>query len=276
MLEYLEKWLTRRRARRQFSEYAHVIDTFQLVEEGMISFANWKNPLIKPKTISQGEVNFFKQFIKKGSLCIDIGTNIGDTTVPMALAAGNAGTTLGFDPNPYVFKILEINASLNKDKTNIVPLPYAITKVEGEFSYASSEASFGNGGIANEIVEDHGAFQLSSKIKGIRLEDFLRKNYASMLPKLSFIKVDVEGADKEVIVSISNLIREFRPVLIAECFPKSTVQERAELFRIVSELGYDLYYFSDFCENAEVVKVVEAKDMNKWKMFNFYALPNGK
>lgn len=276
MLEFLEKWLTRRRARRQFSEYSHVIDTFQLAEEGMISFANWKNPLIKPKTISQGEVNFFKKFIKKGSLCIDVGTNIGDTTVPMALAAGNTGITLGFDPNPHVFKILEINASLNKEKTNIVPLPYAITKEKGEFNYASSEASFGNGGISNEIVEDHGAFQLSTKIKGIRLEDYLRQHYASMLPKLSFIKVDVEGADKEVIVSISDLIREFHPVIIAECFPKSTIQERADMFRTVSELGYDLYYFSDFHEAAEIVKIEQEKDMNRWKMFNFYALPNGK
>jgi FkbM family methyltransferase len=276
MFEYFEKWLTRRKARRQFSEYSHEIDTFELEDEGSISFANWKNPLIKPKVITQKEVNFFKRFVTKGSLCIDIGTNIGDTTVPMALAAGKNGTTLGFDPNPHVFKILEVNASLNKDKTNIVTLPYAITKEDGEFSYASSEASFGNGGISNEVVEDHGAFQLSTKIKGIALEKFLQTHYAELLPRLSFIKVDVEGADMEVIRSIANLIREFRPVLVAECFPKSTQKERADMYNAVSEMGYVLYYFSDFRDDAEIVKLENPKEMNKWKHFNFYALPVNK
>lgn len=276
MFEYFKKSIARKKARRQFQEYPHVIDTFLLEEEGSVSFANWKNPLVNAKVITQGEINFFKKFIPKGSLCIDIGTNIGDTTVPMALAAGKQGTTLGFDPNPHVFKILEINVSLNKDKTNIIPLPYAITKDEGEFYYSSSEASFGNGGISNEIVEDQGSFQLSTKIKGITLEKYLKANHPTLLPKLSFIKVDVEGADKEVIRSIADLIVEFKPVLVAECFPKSTPKERAELYQIVSDFNYELYYFSDFNENAEIIKIEDAKDMNKWKTFNFYAVPVGK
>lgn len=274
MFEYLKKSLARKKARRQFQEYPHVIDTFSLAEEGEIQFANWVNPLVNPKTISQAEVNFFKKFIPKGSLCIDIGTNIGDTTVPMALAAGKNGTTIGFDPNPHVFKILEVNTSLNTDKTNIIPLPYAITKDEGEFFYSSSEASFGNGGISNEIVEDQGSFQLPQKIKGINLEKYLKTSYAGLLPKLSFIKVDVEGADKEVIRSISDLIRQFKPVLVAECFTKATQEERADLYHIVSSLDYTLYYFSDFDENAEIIKLEGAGDMNKWKTFNFYALPD--
>ena len=274
MFEYFKNSLARKKARRQFQEYPHKTDTFLLAEEGEISFANWKNPLVNPKVITQEEVNFFKKFIPKGSLCIDIGTNIGDTTVPMALATGKTGTTIGFDPNPHVFKILEKNVALNVDKTNIIPLPYAITKEDGEFFYSSSEASFGNGGISNEIVEDQGAFQLPEKIKGINLEKFLKTNYASLLNKLSFIKVDVEGADMEVIRSISELIRQFKPVLVAECFPKATTEERAELYYIVSEFGYTLHYFSDFDENAKIIKIEGPRDMNKWKTFNFYAVPN--
>jgi hypothetical protein len=40
------------------------------------------------------------------------------------------------------------NASLNKDKTNIVPINFAISQTEEEFYYISSEASFCNGGIS--------------------------------------------------------------------------------------------------------------------------------
>jgi FkbM family methyltransferase len=270
--ELIAKKVAKKKARRHTQEYGHVINTFKLRDTGEIKFANWANPLIKPKTITQEEVNFFKRFIPEGSLCIDIGTNIGDTTVPMALAAGKKGTTLGFDPNPFVYKILEENVKLNRDRTNIVPYPFAITKVEGEFTYASSEASFGNGGIPNEVVKDQGAFQLAQKIKGIVLEDFLAQKYADLLPSLSFIKVDVEGADREVIQSIGGLLKKYKPVLAAECFTKSTPAERAELYNAVAGLGYDLFYFSDFDERAEVVPLVSERDMNKWKTFNFYAI----
>ncbi|MBB5285154.1 FkbM family methyltransferase [Rhabdobacter roseus] len=268
----IENKIAKKKARRYTQEYGHVLSTFNLDEEGEIVFANWANPLIDPKEITQQEVNFFKKFIPKGSLCIDIGTHIGDTTVPMALAAGKTGTTLGFDPNPYVYKILQENVKLNTDKTNIITYPFAITNVEGEFSYASSEASFGNGGISNEVVTEHGNYQLTKKVKGIVLEDFLLKNYAAELPTISFIKVDVEGADREVIRSLEGLLKKYKPALVAECFTKSTPAERAELFDTVSGLGYALYYFSDFTDQAEIVPITSAKDMTKWKTFNFYAI----
>ena len=277
MLDYLKnliaKKVAKKKARRHTQEYGHTIDTFHLAEEGEIQFANWNNPLIRPKQITQQEVDFFKKFIPKGSLCIDIGTNIGDTTVPMALAAGKTGITLGFDPNPLVYKILEANVALNPDKTNIVPYPFAITKEAGEFNYASSEASFGNGGIANEVVANQGSFQLPQKVKGIVLEELLEREYAELLPRLSFIKIDVEGADREVIESIGALVKKYRPALAAECFTKSTPAERAELYDTVADLGYKLYYFADFDAQAETVPILSAKDMTRWKTFNFYALP---
>ena len=192
----------------------------------------------------------------------------------MALAAGKSGTTLGFDPNPHVFKILQQNAQLNTDKTNIIPLPFAITKEDGEFTYSSSEASFGNGGIVNEVVTNQGAFQLPQKVQGINLENYLETNYPQLLLQLSFIKVDVEGADMEVIRSIAGLIQRYKPVLVAECFTRSSEQERAEMYQLVAGLGYALYYFADFDSSTEVIRLKSPNDMNRWKTFNFYAIAN--
>ena len=107
MFNFLKQSLARKRARRITNEYSYNIETFHLQDEGDIQFANWLNPLVKNKIITQSEINFYKRFIKPGDMAIDIGTNIGDTTVPMALAAGKSGLTLGFDPNPFVYKILE-------------------------------------------------------------------------------------------------------------------------------------------------------------------------
>lgn len=274
ILEYLKKTFRKKIARRITREYATKTDVFNLSQEGRVEFTNWDNPLVRPFEIKQGMVDFFKQFIHPGDLAIDIGANIGDTTVPMALAAGPEGITLGFDPNPFVYKILRQNALLNRDKTNIQTHPYAITVKEEEFYFISSEASFANGGISKTRESIHGKFIQPGKIKGVNLKKFLEQQYPDQLKKLSFIKIDTEGYDKEIIRSISDLIDACQPVLIAEVFKKSSPQDKGELFDLIHDHHYDLYFFEDFDIRAKVAPVKTRQELSNFKKtINVYALP---
>jgi len=272
MFKYFRDSFARKKARRTTAKYPARIDVYNLENDGRIEFANWENPLTQPFVITQPMINFFKKFIPKGSFTIDIGANIGDTTVPMAIAAGKEGLTLAFDPNPYVFDILKVNSNLNKEKTNIVPLNYAITKEEGDFFYNSSEASFANGGISETENNFHGKYVLQEKIRGINLEAFLNGNYKEWLSKISLIKVDVEGYDLEVLRSIEDLIDRFNPIVIAECFIKATTQYKMDMFDFFSAKGYDIFYFHDFDEHTQIHKIEVSEEMNKNENFNFYAI----
>ena len=273
-LSYFKESLRRRKARRFTQEYPAKIYSFDLKDEGKVDFANWDNPLISPLLINQEMIDFFKKFIKKGDLVIDIGANIGDTTVLMALAAGSSGITLGFEPNPFVYKILEKNASLNKEKQNIVPLPYAITIKEEEFYYISSEASFANGGISPTKNSIHGKFIFPDKIKGINLQVLLEQEYKDKLKNLSFIKIDTEGYDKEIIKSISDLIDKYKPAIVAESFKYSTPEEKVELYNVINQHEYEIFYFEDFNINARIIKLEKSKDITNWeKTINIYAVP---
>ncbi|HEX8331051.1 MAG TPA: FkbM family methyltransferase [Segetibacter sp.] len=274
MLEYLKASLRRKIARRITKEYPPKVDKFHLKDIGVVEFANWDNPLTGTLQICSDSIAFFKQFIKEGDLAIDIGANIGDTTVPIALAAGASGLTLGFDPNPYVFKILQKNASLNKDKTNIEPIPYAISEREKEFYFISSEASFSNGGISKTKESKHGKFIYPHKIKGVNLKNFLEENYNDWLAKFSFIKIDAEGYDKKILKSIKDLITVYKPTIIAESFGGSSDAEKIELYEVIEQLGYDVHYFEDFNINAKVQKLIDTKDITKYKQtINIYATP---
>ena len=273
LLKYLKATFARKKARRFFSEYPIEVSSFNLTNEGKVEFGNWKNPLTSPVVITQQQVNFFKRFIPKGSLAIDIGGNIGDTTVPMGLAAGKEGVVLGFDPNPHVFKVLEANSALNKDKTNIIPLPFAITEEDGEFYYGSSEASYSNGGISADNDKHHGSFTLPNKVKGINLQQYLNAHYPQQLNKLSFIKIDTEGYDKEIVKSIAGLIEQYKPALVCECFTKLTKEERNELYDVIANKGYDLFYFEDFDDTAITEPIPTRDGMMKWQHFNLYATP---
>lgn len=271
MFNFFRNKIRKKKARRVTEEYPHRIDEFHLEEEGTIQFANWLNPLTKMKKITQSEINFYKKFIHKGDLVIDIGTNIGDTTVPMALAAGAEGLTLGFDPNPYVYRIFEVNAGLNPGKVNIVPYPLAITEKESEFYYRSSEASFANGGIKETDEDFHGKFSLGFKIKGVRLVDILEK-HAPYKQKLSFIKVDAEGLDATILKSISSVVREYKPVIVAECFTRLSAADRYDLFDTVALPGYKVFKFDDFEDDTSITQINSRDEMTKWKTFNVVAV----
>jgi FkbM family methyltransferase len=274
MFNYLKSSFRRKIARRFTKEYPPKVDSFDITGIGTLEFANWDNPLVTPVQIDSNMITFFQKFIKEGDLVIDIGANIGDTTVPMAVAAGASGLTLGFDPNPYVFKILQKNASLNKDKTNIEPVPYAISVREEEFYFISSEASFSNGGIAPTKDSKHGKFIYPDKIKGVNLKEFLEKNYKERLSKFTFIKIDTEGYDKEIVKSIRDLITAYKPTIIAESFGKATNADKEELYEVIEQLGYDIYYFEDFNIEATVQKLNHKNDMIGYKQtINIYATP---
>ena len=272
LLKYIREKLARRKARRVFQEYPYEVHHFQLEKEGMVQFANWKNPLMKDFVLTQQHVDSFRRFISAGSFAIDIGTNIGDTTVPMGIAAGKEGLVLGFEPNPHILKIVEANAGLNKDKTNIEVHPYAIAEKDAAFYYASSEASLSNGGISEKPNSIHGSYTLPDKIKAVNLEKFLEEKYAQWLPKLSFIKIDTEGYDMEIIQSIQSLLGKYKPVVEAECFSKLTVQQRNDLYDCIVQQGYEIFYFDDL-GNTGSEKKLSKPDMQKWKHFNFYAVP---
>lgn len=255
--DYIKASLARKKARRVFQDFGYRVDRFQLKEDGQVDYANWLNPLVAPKTITQQEISFFKKLIKKGGLVIDIGANTGDLTVPMAIAAGKEGMVLALDPNTQVFAILAANATLNKDKANIVPLQFAATPTDGEFFFASSEASFSNGGLVNDANDDvHGKFKLQQKVKGVHLEGYLEKHYPEWLPAISLIKVDTEGNDLDVLKTLNGIISKYKPTIIAEVFPTLTREQREEMFIFLNEHGYKVYDVSHMDLTNEVKQVL--------------------
>lgn len=250
MLHYLRNSLRRKRARWITMEYPARVDVFDIPELGRVEFANWENPLARPVPLNPETIAFFRRFISPGDFVIDIGANIGDTTVPMGLAAGRKGLTLGFDPNPYVFKILERNASLNPDRTNIVPLPYAISSREEELFFVSSEASFSNGGVSRTRESEHGRFVHPEKVRAVELGKLLERDFPEWLPKLTFIKVDAEGHDAIILESIAELIDVHRPTVVAEVFGGDGREGKERLFRSLQRPGYELYFVGHFDSRA--------------------------
>jgi FkbM family methyltransferase len=266
---------TKRRKASGLKEFGAEIREFQLPHYGTIQYAQWLNPAESPKILTEDKIKFFQKFVKSGDFAIDIGAHTGDTTLPLALAVGKEGTVLALEPNPIIFKILEKNAQLNPGKVNIMPLCAAAAKYDGEFFYNSSENSFNNGGISEASKSPHGKFALPNKIKGINLGKYLTGELSRLINKLSFIKIDTEGYDYEIILSLLEIIEKYKPVVVAECFKKLSKSNRYRLYDILAEKGYSIYYMSNFNASEKFIHI-EKKDMTAWRSFDFCGLPKEK
>jgi len=188
----------------------------------------------------------------------------------LGLAAGPTGGVLALEPNPILFKILSVNAGLNKDKLNIYPIPYAATEQDGTFFYNSSEATFNNGGISATRSKFHGSYELEEKIEGVNLENLLRTKYADRLKDLTCIKVDTEGFDVQILGTLVGVIEEFKPTVIFEVFKLLKKEERYELHDLFADRGYELFQFDDF-DISKPIKKISRENMTNWRHFEVYA-----
>lgn len=258
------------RPKKAFKEYEFRVVEFDLPQDGKVKYAQWQHPGEHGNVMRQEQINFYRNYVKKGDFVIDIGANEGDTSVPMGIAAGREGLTLALEPNPHCFKVLDENARLNPTITNIVPLMFAATSHDGEFTFGSGDPSYGNGGIVGFTHNQSRNVRYQLKVTGKNLENYLRKNYADKLPKLSLIKMDAEGYDKEILKTITGIVREFKPVLITECFGPSTVEEKKELYSLLTGLQYDVYIIPDHMGSAPPKK---ADHFGGKDTFDVLALP---
>ncbi|NOS55695.1 MAG: FkbM family methyltransferase, partial [Cyclobacteriaceae bacterium] len=144
------------------------------------------------------------------------------------------------------YKVLEANAKLNKEKTNIIPLNFAATAEDGEFTFGSGDPSYGNGGIVGFTHNEKRNVRYTFQVTGKNLEKFILTNYSEFLPRLTFIKIDTEGYDKEIIKTMPAIINKYRPYLVAECFGPALKKEKLELFDLLVEMKYRLYKIDDF------------------------------
>jgi FkbM family methyltransferase len=285
LFEYFKASFSRKMARRFFKKYGYRIDLFDLGKEGVVEFANWRNPLIEPYALTKREIDFFKELIPSGSFAIDIGAHIGSLTVPMGLAAGHEGLVLALEPNPQVYEGLLLNSTLNAGKYNIIPLSCGAADTEGEFYYASSEASMSNGGLVfGEADNTLGKHKLKETVKTIRLSKYLIEHFQERLQKLSFIKIDAEGFDLMILKDLTSILKQCYPVVIVEVFfskNRSLSEEECyEIFTILNTLGYNLYNVENFEVSAAVeelkkVPLIYKEAMPMGYTYNILAIPPG-
>ena len=248
--------------------YGYEIEEHDLGDKGVIRYARWQHP----KSYPMESVDSYQDILNEGDFCIDIGAQVGDTSLPMGVAVGVSGCVLALEPNPFVYHVLEKNARTNAHLANIKPLFAAAADKNGFLEFNYSDAGFCNGGGHEGISKLKHGHTFSQTVYCIDLEKELQEDFGDLLPKLKYIKVDAEGNDLYILRSLYSTIKQFRPIIKAEVFKGTSLDYRLKLLSFMEELNYSVHKAEENPIRAGVL--LTKNNLTEWQHYDVLCLPN--
>lgn len=169
------------------------------------------------------------KFIKPGMVILDIGVNKGYYTLLFSKLVSNKGTVFSFEPDPENFMWAKKSIAKNK-RNNIRLLQTAISKKDGKLYLYKGDTSG-----SSSLIYNQGLGEI--KVKSRKLDTIVRDNNIS---NIDVIKIDVEGAELDVLTGAVKTLKKYKPKLIIDIHSIN----RKKLFDILNKLDYKIFDYS--------------------------------
>ncbi|SRX52629.1 FkbM family methyltransferase [Aequorivita sp. CIP111184] len=208
----------------------------------------------------QWMVDLLKVLLKiKGEKFVDVGVNVGQTLLKLR-SVDNDVKYLGFEPNPtcifYVNKLIKANSI---KITSLYPVGISSNTELGELNFFYESETDGSASILNNFNHTK-----VNRKEYIPLFDVQTLKANINFDGMSILKIDVEGAELEVINSFKDEILKSSPFIITEILPvydKLENPERYDRQNKLQELLMSLEYtmFRIIKNNKDLTGIKELK-----------------
>lgn len=172
-----------------------IFDVFLIEIGDLVLPSIWKDYV----RIDEGAYEDGMVSIEKEDVVIDCGANVG---LFSAIAAWKGAKVYAFEPVRKTFEYLKIQAEIYPE--NIFPLRMALFDYCGIGEIYLEKDSFAKSSL-HEVSSEQ-----SEIIEYITLDKFVEENNIS---KVDFIKADIEGAEREMLLGARNVLARFAPKL---------------------------------------------------------------
>lgn len=170
----------------------------------------------------------FRARIGKGAVVFDIGANVGFFTLLASKIAGPGGAVYSFEPLPRNVDYLRRHVAANH-AANVLVLPVAVSARSGTARLGlASNPSMGRLADAGEVE--------------VRCESLDELVGSGGLPLPDFVKIDVEGAELDVLHGGAALLQRHRPAMLLSTHGARMHEQCCALLR---EWGYALTVVRD-------------------------------
>jgi FkbM family methyltransferase len=182
------------------------------------------------------ELRMIKRFLKKDSVVLDIGANVGWYAVNLSKSVPQ-GEIIAFEPIPKTYGYLVKNITLN-GLSNIKTYNIGLAEKAGYFNFFYNRKYTGAASLMN-IINQPDVVLVKCRVE--KLDDFFKK---LKIEKVDFIKCDVEGAEKFVIEGGLGVIKKNNPVIFMELLRKWSAKfgyHPNSIIDTLKNLGYGCY-----------------------------------
>jgi FkbM family methyltransferase len=170
--------------------------------------------------------------LKPGDTFLDIGANIGMTTLHAARRVGRAGKVISFEPQPACCKKIRRNLHIN-DIEHVELHAVGLSDQDAELVLKI----LGGGSIMACFGENIHDAREEIRVPVRRGDDLVRGKIVGGLT----VKIDVEGFELFALKGLRETIRKYRPPIIAEVIPhhlKRAGCDVADVFEFFHALDY--------------------------------------
>jgi FkbM family methyltransferase len=175
---------------------------------------------------------------KRGDIVVDIGAHIGHYTIIASKRVGANGKVVAIEASPSNFEILNRNIKLNQ-LANIINLNHVVYSKETKLKlYLPGEES-GNT-IYNTVISDRARNEDKFVEVNANTLDYLLQSKGIKQEQINWIKIDVEGAEFEVLKGAANILSNSKDIAIL--IEIHNLRDSTNLYRPIVEF-LNLYNF---------------------------------
>lgn len=209
----------------------------------------WYQGVKRNGTYGEFNQSHLAQLIGPNDVCLDLGANVGMMTLPMALLAPK-GHVYAIEGSPQTTQALtETIKANNLDNVSTFSTILGRDNVKVKFFDASEMRSSGfyvPMDMARELPR-HGNSNFELIISETKSVDSFVSELG--LSRVDFIKIDVEGAELDVLEGAQNTLARFKPIVVMEfnSYAYTMLREippRRALKKIL-EIFDDVYYYKN-------------------------------
>lgn len=172
--------------------------------------------------------------LARGGTFVDVGANVGLHTVVASHLVGVSGSVIAFEPGSTMRVRVQENLRLN-GLLNVDLRPYALGRTAGHADlYVLDETNDGESTLAKPLGKCR-----SESVEIRVLDDELANVRGDCV-----VKIDVEGAEMDVLRGATRFVREVKPkAIFVECigaYLQRFGSSRDEVHRWLRDAGYDI------------------------------------
>jgi FkbM family methyltransferase len=171
--------------------------------------------------------------VHPGNVVWDVGANIGLFSVASAALSGASGNVIAFEPDVVLVNLLRRTASLqSRSAAPITIVPSGVAREQGLRSFSIAKRA-----RASNALSDYGNSQMGGVAEIQTVVVFALDDLVRWLPPPNVIKIDVEGAEIEVLAGARELLHQRRPSIVCEVAGGNA----PGVTKLLADIGYQLY-----------------------------------